>query len=373
MDFYEAIEEYLDGRFDDTRDVIISALRWQISKNLNYQYDRLWKHGSDISHTIIAKYCGVTPDTEKKWFNGDRIPGLDDLIALTQIFGCTIYELTNNRSDPWRYIGRPLNSSTGQPYTGDASSFKALCNELTSLLLIRISKNLESQCSRMTESGVEIIRAQIADYCKVSATTVTRWFKCERLPGIDNLTILSMMFNCSLYDLIEEPEDPRRFIGHSLNSLQDMSYADQMAYYIRMYSSPSYAFPSIPLHTLTEMIYDPIVKFLVNTFFFYLERVKSNSTSPEQLSLFVRQIYCDFNFKPCPLSQSTVMSILRDHPGLSDYDSYRETVKYIHEHAEDLTKERWKNIERYYYNNGDTLLMMIWEGALPDGLDRVDG
>lgn len=235
MDFNEAIDEYLETtNFENTRVCIYSILRCRISQYLNDQFNMMENSGINPSHTIIAKLCGASPDTERKWFSGDSLPGLDDLTALSQIFGCKLNDLIIDPRDPDRGQdnGRPFCENTVRLYTKDIPSFKSTCAELTAKLRLRISSNLENQYNRMNSPRVIFNQAAIAKYCGVSSTTVSQWFKgCKRLPGIDDLAILSMIFNCSLYDLLEEPVELMPYIDPSSSLLKKRLKSIERYYY----------------------------------------------------------------------------------------------------------------------------------------------
>lgn len=48
---------------------------------------------NDISQIQLATYLGVNQNTVSQWETGAREPSLSKLIAMSELFGCTLDEL----------------------------------------------------------------------------------------------------------------------------------------------------------------------------------------------------------------------------------------------------------------------------------------
>ena len=206
-EMYEKMKEEMTKKLENTRQVTHSLLRRWISKNLSIQYSMLVDSGLKISHSNIVRLCGASPAKGNDWFKkcDKGLPGIEQLTALSLIFGCTLYDLIKEPDTSLKTKGS-LPDHLQNPLSAEQiSNFKSECAGLNSALRQQIGRNLNFQYDLMLSHGEKINHAKIARMCGVSPSTEYRWFNnCERLPGIDDLTILSFIFGCEISELIED-------------------------------------------------------------------------------------------------------------------------------------------------------------------------
>lgn len=206
-EMYEEVKENMAKTLENTRQVTHSLLRRWISQNLRIRYSMLVDSGLKISHSDIVRLCGTSPAKGNKWFNecDKGLPGIEQLTALSMIFGCTIYDLIKESATSLKAKGSLPDCLQNPLSIEQISAFKSECARLNSALRQQIGRNLNFQYALMLSHGEKINHAKIARMCGVSRSTAYRWFNnCERLPGIDDLTILSFIFGCKISELIED-------------------------------------------------------------------------------------------------------------------------------------------------------------------------
>ena len=209
-DFMDEVIKESAKTLKETRAVNFSLLRLWTRQNLNYQYSKMEASGLMISHTSLARLCRVSPVTEKKWFNycEAALPGIDSLSTLSKLFGCTLFDLIEERHYPLQDEKTLPNNYPDLSCEEKIADFKSKCAKSNVSLRQIISKNLEFQYSLMLKRGENINYSIIARLCGVSPPTVHRWFNNgERLPGIDDLKILSFIFDCEVSDLVQSTDN----------------------------------------------------------------------------------------------------------------------------------------------------------------------
>lgn len=190
-----------------TRPVIRSLLcRWT-SKNLNYHYSKMVASGLNLNHATVARLICVSPATEKEWFREDayRLPRTENLSALSQLFGCSLLDLIEENTQPSQEADVIRNNYPPLSCPDQIADFRSRCAKINESLRATISKNLEYHYNLMLNRGERINHSIISRLCGVSPATVHRWFNnCEQLPKIDNLKILSFIFDCAVSELIKD-------------------------------------------------------------------------------------------------------------------------------------------------------------------------
>lgn len=236
-DFMDEVIKESAKTLKETRAVNFSLLRLWTRQNLNYQYSKMVASGLMISHTSLARLCRVSPVTEKKWFNycEAALPGIDSLSTLSKLFGCTLFDLIEERHYPLQDEKTLPNNYPDLSCEEKIAEFKSKCAKSNVSLRQIISKNLEFQYNLMLKRGENINYSIIARLCGVSPATVHRWFNNgERLPGIDDLNILSFIFDCEVSDLVKST-DNREQHEYSFDIYHHQTYTERLEKLERYY------------------------------------------------------------------------------------------------------------------------------------------
>ena len=70
-------------------------IRATFMRNLRNLSDR-----AVLSQTDIAKQLGVSSSTVSDWFNGHKIPRMDKIQQLADLFGCELSDLLEDKPEP---------------------------------------------------------------------------------------------------------------------------------------------------------------------------------------------------------------------------------------------------------------------------------
>ena len=155
--FHEMIKQHAE-ELVFTRHVLYSLLHRHLSNNLYYQYSKAKYYGLKISHTDIARLCGVSPRIGVKWFDDCEkgLPGLEALSSLSLFFGCTLRELIVCHNDSADNTGDLSKNHPYLYYMDHVSEFKAKCKENSSSLRQVLGRNLKNQYSMMRNNNEKI-------------------------------------------------------------------------------------------------------------------------------------------------------------------------------------------------------------------------
>ena len=205
---------------------------------------------------------------------------------------------------------------------------KATYNKISEQLRRELSINLAAQKKRMGNVSINTVSSS----CHYYFTSVKRWFGGTSLPDLPNLYMLADFFGCSIFNLIESEYDVSYYLSHQPNQL--VTYADQFHFFLNLYSSPCTTFNSFG--QLLSIIDNPIVQFLVSSFFRKLAIVREYGASGTELQTWVEQVNNDFAIPVSPASPNRFKEVFNQERTLCLYADFLRAAKYLHEHdAED--------------------------------------
>ena len=214
-------------------------------------------------------------------------------------------------------------------------TLEAIYKKTSEELRREFSKNLKTQREKMGHVSIK----KIASVCHVSSTTAERWFKGSSLPDLPNLYMLADFFGCSVYSLLEPADDETFYLLRQPVHLS--TYADVFHYLLRLYSSPYINFQS-PTQ-LTDVITNPITKFLIDSFFKNLDLVRHAGVSSSELQAWIKKVSEDFSLPISPASPKRINEILSQNRTLDLYSDYLRTATYLYDH---MAEEQIEDAER---------------------------
>ena len=188
-----------------------------------------------------------------------------------------------------------------------------------------LSKNLINQKKRLGDVSIK----KIAKAFNTSPSTVERWFKGEALPDLPRLHMLADFFGCTIYNLIEPDTEIPYYLTDQPSSR--VTYAEQAHFFLQLYSSNFTKFES--MEQLSAIISNPIVRYLVVSYFRNLLLVQDYGVAGTELQDWVSQMSTDFAIPVTKVSNRRIKEVLDTKRTLSLYADFLRTARYLHEHA----------------------------------------